>query len=611
MYNVNMIKLKKVPWLIRLGAVLGLVVMSVLPVQATKPGYAIERLAKAVPDEYFYGIGSALNNYVGTAFTYDYPDLLSGVATAKVNQAYVWGMTKTAGHLWIGTGPNVDALMAGQYLRQTNATFMGDGVSVMEFGDGIFGQTNGLSPEIGDWRPPDMFSFELATSNLVNLALSLPPAAEALRLQTLGFRSAGASPGTAEHTQGLVFLAGPHLTAQQGGGINLFAFDALTGDLVAATNMPAYSNIRKWVIHNGVLYTAVAAEGGTGRVLRWNNNPAQAGYPFVFSEVGVLDNQGAELAVHEGRLFVTTWPTLDGNVDLDNPTELYLKPAALWMSPLLGNSGLDESDAHDWIRVWKVTDYEANPVVAVTYGGGALASFNGWLYWGTMHVPFVSTFAHMLVYGTPTNTSELVDTALKTWRGTSVFRGKDFKEPIEILGSVVVPGGTFELLSGYENMYVYDENTQTWSQELNKMQQVPRWGQAGLGNMFNNYCWTMGIYRKQLYIGTMETAVNTIFAGVDLPFDEEPVMGADLYKLRSHGSTPSPVFLDGAGNRLNYGVRTMISSDEALYLGMANPRNLMTNTNDVDPEGGWELIRVVQDAPPNLAPIYLLLDSSL
>jgi hypothetical protein len=51
------------------------------------------------------------------------------------------------------------------------------------------------------------------------------------------------------------------------------------------------------------------------------------------------------------------------------------------------------------------------------------------------------------------------------------------------------------------------------------------------------------------------------------------------------------VSLSGVGNISSYGVRTMVS-DDALYLGMANPMNLLTDPNDDLPEGGWELIEL-------------------
>ena len=41
----------------------------------------------------------------------------------------------------------------------------------------------------------------------------------------------------------------------------------------------------------------------------------------------------------------------------------------------------------------------------------------------------------------------------------------------------------------------------------------------------------------------------------------------------------------GVGNAANYGIRTMVAEPDRLYLGTANPMNLL-------PEGGWELRRV-------------------
>lgn len=49
--------------------------------------------------------------------------------------------------------------------------------------------------------------------------------------------------------------------------------------------------------------------------------------------------------------------------------------------------------------------------------------------------------------------------------------------------------------------------------------------------------------------------------------------------------------IEGVGNYANYGIRTMVS-DDALYLGSANPMNLMTDRSDDRPEGGRELLRL-------------------
>src|SRR5512141_186183 len=81
--------------------------------------YTLELLAKAKPDECFYGIGASGNlpsfytNYLGYPI---YPKDLSpaqitacnnGGGHPKVNQAYVWGLAKWGDNLWFGTVANL------------------------------------------------------------------------------------------------------------------------------------------------------------------------------------------------------------------------------------------------------------------------------------------------------------------------------------------------------------------------------------------------------------------------------------------------------------------------------------------------------------------------
>lgn len=54
-----------------------------------------------------------------------------------------------------------------------------------------------------------------------------------------------------------------------------------------------------------------------------------------------------------------------------------------------------------------------------------------------------------------------------------------------------------------------------------------------------------------------------------------------------------PKSLSGVGNYSSYVIRTMVAEEDALFLGMANPMNLQTDSTDDRPEGGWELIAPV------------------
>jgi hypothetical protein len=67
--------------------------------------------------------------------------------------------------------------------------------------------------------------------------------------------------------------------------------------------------------------------------------------------------------------------------------------------------------------------------------------------------------------------------------------------------------------------------------------------------------------------------------------------GADLLRFEDIDEPAIAESEDGLGNYSNYGIRTMLPAD-ALYLGTANPMNLMTDLEDDKPEGGWELIKL-------------------
>jgi len=48
----------------------------------------------------------------------------------------------------------------------------------------------------------------------------------------------------------------------------------------------------------------------------------------------------------------------------------------------------------------------------------------------------------------------------------------------------------------------------------------------------------------------------------------------------------------------------MVADDEALYLGTANPMNMLTDPCDDKPEGGWELRRLTRCASAYAGDIY-------
>ncbi len=529
----------------------------------TLPGNFIETLlAKAQPDECFDGIGNP------------YPPMTNGACPAgsqkKVNQAYVWGLARTGDTFWFGTAPNVHCLVIGGYLQMTDP--IQNSSYVCEFGSSQYAKAAGLPAAAGDWRPPHIYTYNLATKQLSDKSGLL---GGRLNL-TLGLRSAGALNGT-------VFLAGPSLL-NGGKSIDVYAFNAASGAPLGVWNLPQYDNIRKWLVVDGVLYTAVHNSSGKGSVLRWTGNLPKAGQDptsTLFETVGNLDADGAELALYNGRIFVSTWPE-GTNV------------AGLWMSPVMRRGGLTQADAGGWKQVWTVNNYEPDELTAETYGGGALVAYGGKLYWGTMHVPLLATEMHLLKYGPPATTRDALLDITGTWRAVAIFRGQDFGTSKQKV----------QLLYGESRLPAYDPSAKRWSLQPTKAGH-PLYGSSGFGNPFNNYTWTMGVYKGQLFVGTMDWSylfpdmlrgAASVILGLPVSISQFPFTlpkaGADLYRFPKPNKAATAVSTNGMGNPSSYGIRTMLTSSDGLYLGMANPMNLLTTGKDDKPMGGWELIQV-------------------
>ncbi len=555
--------------------------------------YLTRLMAKAQPDECYYGIGES------NIYPFDFKTQDCSLGKPKVNESYVFGLTKSGDTLWFGTAPNMGCLVYGAIHEQgipgELPAFETD-LWVCEYGEGIFGQERGIGEAQGDWRPPSIYAMSSRTGIFEQKVTGDP-----LIWETLGLRSAGT-------LRDVVILAGPTVTGVGGpgetAGINMFAFHATTGEYLGSKHFHQYNNIRKWVVVDGVLYTGVLnnretfpdpSDAPVGAVLRWNGDETN---PFEFEVVGWVDGDAAELVEHEGRLFVSTWP------DFSRLFEENYDYAGLWMSPIIGSEGLRFGDANAWKKVWSASDYEQDEITARMYNGGALASFDGYLYWGTTHAPLSAGLAHAQFYGLfGTDDPEEIDPVaivaalLGTHRPISIFRGRDFgsrEEEMQVLYGLA-------WMPAYVENPLRDDTDYVWLLLPNKMG-IPLNGPAGFGNLYNTYTWTMAVYENALFVGTMDW--SHMAAAVLLPVLLDPIIdlpsdlqlpnatyGADLYAFPSGQEVAIALSTDGLGNYGSYGIRTMVA-DDALYLGMANAMNLMTDSGDDKPEGGWELIRL-------------------
>jgi hypothetical protein len=558
--------------------------------------YPRQLLAKAQPDECFYGVGDPSNSYQG--LTFDCPSCVGNGGEAKVNQAYVWGMDlNTANNkIFYGTGPNVNCLVSGVYFG--NYDSQEGPSSVCEQSANIF-----PGAPLGDWRPAQFLVYDIENATNQDLFPIVNGANGAEVNNTVGLRAVGS-------TDDIVIYAGPTFL----GTIQLFFVNPSNNNYIGTTELRTYDNIRKFIYHDGELYATVRRNenhsmGQGGAILKWTG-----GMSFV--EVGLLDTEAAEIEFHEGRFYVTTWPIID--LQSFPPPAL----AGLYRSEPILVGGLTMANSGGWDKIWEVDDYEPDPVIAASYGGGALASYEGKLYWGTMHVPFASTLIHGLANNPPINSDEdAILNFLAPTRSITIFRGDNLESSVDI-----------ELLYGSPVLPRYDKPNDEWYLTSNNMGgTLPLYGLPGFGNLFNNYTWSMEVFDDQLFVGTMDhSGLLFGFEGLDelvdlppnLPFDcdaftmnmdlcddlediydlwrniADPTsfVGADLWRFPSGDEPAVPESFAGLGNYLSYGVRNMVSTDSSLYVGMANPVNLAAECGEVARSGpiagGWELIEL-------------------
>lgn len=106
----------------------------------------------------------------------------------------------------------------------------------------------------------------------------------------------------------------------------------------------------------------------------------------------------------------------------------------------------------------------------------------------------------------------------------------------------------------------------------------------GFANPFNAYLWRMEVYNEHLYVGTLDTSIFSIFTSKEKlgqfaadKLSRSDLMewllssgGADLWRTRQ-GQVWEPVTTNGFDNFYNYGIRTLVSTKNRLFVGTANP----------------------------------------
>lgn len=513
-----------------------------------------ELLTQAAADECFVDIGI------------DYPpmnpDGTCPQGVPKTNESYIWGLTEESGRLWFGTMANTLCVLTGQ---DPAITALDAGVVVCEFGQSQYARTFPNLPDtLGDWRPPVIYSYELATATLVEHRMEDP-----LIRRTLGFRGAGS-------IDNIAFLGGPALLSNS---VNLFAFKADTGELLGACEHIAYNYIRKWDNVDNVLYVGVGSPTA-GAVLRWVGDMSSFEGNFCedFVEVGHLTAHVANVTPYTGgdgqpRLAATTVPIRTPSGGSTGTG------VGVWISPPLGVDGLNPEDADGWRQVWTPLTYDPDRITArFGYSGGAVQFFDGWLYWGTIHLQNSGALrvhqrcTEPYCFGVPQTPEEAAALTDGVYRNASVWRGRNLEDPLT--REVQLLYGESELPACCVAPKTFEMRSTGWT---------PLYGPSGFGTRSNEYIWQMAVYGNRLFMGTYDAAV----------LQGAPDIGADLWRFDNSTSPAVNENSTGLGDPLNYGVRALWPLDDGsgVIVGMANPFNLA-------PGGGWELRRLSEGPPP-------------
>jgi hypothetical protein len=545
-----------------------------VPTASAQSTVNLNNIANAVPDECWKGLG--LNGPPPVAVP-----PCTAPAIPKVNQSYVWSLTTVNNHVWFGTTANALCTAGGEVSLVSNPgqtpTPFANASWACEFGESPYSTAYGgpLPPAFGDLRPPLVYMYNQQSGQLTNMT-PYPGGVPATQ-NTTGLRAVAAMGD-------LVLFGGPDVN----GGIDMFAFQDSTQQFLGQTNLKGYDDIRIFSQLNGIWYAGVGKTLGGGSILRWTGSlsPAPCASCFSFETVGNLDADAANIAVYNGRIFATTWP---------NTTQHVL--AGLWMSPIVPTGGLTPLMTSSWQEVWRADDYEPDPVIVQAYGGGALASFDGYLYWGTMIEPFTTYDVWENTYGTPQTQAVSLAALTGSFRATTLFRGTGFGTGTPLI----------QLVYGDLDLPVYKPPASppltlgTWVPTVNNMPSpycYPLFGVAGYGYPYNNYTWSMAVWNNRLWIGTMDwsflAATLAQSNGYPIVAPINPAeYGADLYSFANATSPANPENMTGLGNYLNYGVRNIVVSTDgaSLFIGMANSMNLATVAPG--PYGGWELLQAI------------------
>lgn len=213
----------------------------------------------------------------------------------------------------------------------------------------------------------------------------------------------------------------------------------------------------------------------------------------------------------------------------------------------------------------------------------SLASFNDWLYVGTLNREEGFEVWKLAGPGGSMDPIQVVDAGGAAPANMGVSEMHVFDEHLYIPAVVFIGLGAEGVAQRGADMIRLDKN--------DTMEVIVGPGSiagidSGFGVPTNGYLWSLVEHNGRLYCGTWDANAVlpilgfflediltseklTLFKPFRDPYDRLTNKGCELH-VSDDGVHWETVFNDGLGNPDHYGVRTMISADGYLYLGMAN-----------------------------------------
>lgn len=558
----------------------------------TEMDMQLDTVAAAPIDGCYFTIGSPLNQYnpagidcelcQGLEVPSDLSDPTSPLVQGKpkTNGAYPWGLVRVGKKIFWGTVNNILCMPSWQSMTSLGANKPYENKCwVCEYDKGLRKDAG----QNGDIVRPRVYMYDTESG----VTTDITPEGAYVLDDCLGLRSAAAH-------NGVVFIGGPGLDSdagQQSTSSAFLAFDE-DGKLLATSDMSnvdgcRVTDVRRWLLHEGVLYVGVAIVDQNGKnkgaVLRWYGDKTN---PFKFHIVGYTANEAGEICFHNGRIYAGGWPT-------DN-----FPKSAVFEGPEVPEGGLTPDDATEWEVKWCIDQYEPNPMVQRYNQCSLLRSYKGKLYWSMW---FPQYALPLMVVNLKQDISSVkgMATLLALMRQATLWRTEDFSDVEMLYGESDLPNVnmlTGEVIQPMPNNSGY----------------TPVYGRAGFDRLFTSYMWASAEYNGDLYIGTMSSE-GVVEPGLEILSDgsgssagasflfqllglKEENTGYELYRFRDNESPAETVTQDGFGNHAQYGIRNMVISEDGsdLYIGTASPFN-------INEYGGWRILKFHDNdyvAPP-------------